>query len=418
MTDMIHSQTTFHPVGQGLFVSGRITGEKSGRALRWVYDCGTKSGGALLSRAIQNELQSESSPIHILTLSHFHEDHYKGLPDLLQQHKVQHVMLPYVPLWDRLLVAFDRDVDPESPEFQIVTDPVGFFAANGDPDITFVRGEEGSAGEATAFNQETQQALQNGDYLSIGPETTRSSLSEQDAADLGVVSPNRTGTMRSGGTFQAINGHWEFVWYISPTAQKPPTNSPTFINHVTKLVTALRAAQGSQARLTAIKAIRKFYEQNGVLGKTNRSQNEISLHMYSGPCQEPPLFGTSVANRMEHSEHCGCRLDMPCCGLQSVGRVLLTGDGSLDDLISIANLKSRLGRNRSDRVGCLQVMHHGAAGYSTADVPKELKPCWSVFSCGEKTHPDSVVYDYYEKHGRLIVNDQAPFVILSRIATP
>ena len=67
----------FHPVGFGLFTSGKIEN------FRFVYDCGTKSTQAFVENAIDSEFQA-GDVIDLLVISHFHKDHISGIKKLLE----------------------------------------------------------------------------------------------------------------------------------------------------------------------------------------------------------------------------------------------------------------------------------------------------------------------------------------------
>ncbi|EBK8264292.1 MBL fold metallo-hydrolase, partial [Salmonella enterica subsp. enterica] len=104
---LLASEVTYHGVGQGLFISGEITSNE--RSFIWVYDCGSssKSGKLLLERKIKNLFKQRNEPIAIdmLVISHFDRDHINGCETLLKTFQVNKVILPYIPLWKRILLA-------------------------------------------------------------------------------------------------------------------------------------------------------------------------------------------------------------------------------------------------------------------------------------------------------------------------
>lgn len=111
---------TTHAVGQGLFYSGRI-GD-----FVFVYDCGSESTEEHLNREINN-LEIPENKIDLLIISHFHRDHINGITRLLARvEKVDHVVMPYLSLEERLLVlaeyAINNDLDDLDDDyiFQVI----------------------------------------------------------------------------------------------------------------------------------------------------------------------------------------------------------------------------------------------------------------------------------------------------------
>ncbi|MEY7638747.1 MBL fold metallo-hydrolase, partial [Klebsiella pneumoniae] len=109
---LLFSEVKYHGVGQGLFISGEITSNE--RSFKWVYDCGSssKSGKLILERKIKNLFRQRNEPIVIdmLVISHFDKDHINGCELLLKKFKVNKVILPYIPLWKRILLGLEQKV--------------------------------------------------------------------------------------------------------------------------------------------------------------------------------------------------------------------------------------------------------------------------------------------------------------------
>lgn len=85
----------FHPVGQGAFYSEKHA--TNGVPLYTVvYDCGTKKDQGWLSTRIANS--SIICP-DLMFLSHFHDDHYKGIKFL----KPKVIILPILKEWDKII---------------------------------------------------------------------------------------------------------------------------------------------------------------------------------------------------------------------------------------------------------------------------------------------------------------------------
>ncbi len=89
----------FHNVGQGLFYSGRLH-TPDNNTFNFVYDCGCTGSKPSLVNAIKNYRRmadiNSSKKIHLLVLSHLHEDHVNGLKELLKNGvQVDTMVIPY-----------------------------------------------------------------------------------------------------------------------------------------------------------------------------------------------------------------------------------------------------------------------------------------------------------------------------------
>ncbi len=149
---------TFHNIGQGLFYTGVVNYKNN--QYSFVFDCGSNT-------LIKDELDKRISKfkekllndtVHLLIISHFHEDHINGLDILLRDTTVKTVVMPYMTLTERLLVActsinrFSRDW-----YFEFLIDPVNFIMDRGKVQqiILIGRGEDNfSDGENLVFPDE------------------------------------------------------------------------------------------------------------------------------------------------------------------------------------------------------------------------------------------------------------------------
>ncbi len=104
----IEMKRTFHPVGQGAFYT-EVFDCPNGDQKVVVYDCGTETGvdsfakwkGIELKDQIvdfANSLKPGNNHIDYLFISHFHDDHISGLPDLINLLTPSCVVIPMLPM--------------------------------------------------------------------------------------------------------------------------------------------------------------------------------------------------------------------------------------------------------------------------------------------------------------------------------
>jgi hypothetical protein len=130
-------------VGQGLFYSGRIG------KLNFLYDCGTqiqksKTKRDRLKRIVDEyfSIMNDREKIHLLIISHFHEDHISGLPYIFENNlMVDTVILPYINPTERLLIAAINDRSDQF-FFSFIADPVNWLINQGVQHIMLLGGSE------------------------------------------------------------------------------------------------------------------------------------------------------------------------------------------------------------------------------------------------------------------------------------
>ena len=89
-----HMRRMFLPVGQGAFYCERFFPYLTDGPINVVYDC-----GAIPKWPVEREIKKlflERETIHAVFISHFHEDHVNGLPNLLKRCLVKRIYYPYL----------------------------------------------------------------------------------------------------------------------------------------------------------------------------------------------------------------------------------------------------------------------------------------------------------------------------------
>ena len=134
-------------------------------------------------------------------------------------------------------------------------------------------------------------------------------------------------------------------------------------------------------RSRGLKLLKRVYDNK--FCSTSTQRNAISRYLYSG------LVSINLKLRSSFSTHTVRWNDT----FDNFGQ-LFTGDGYLNTPAKLKALVDHY-RNRLNRAGVLQVMHHGASRNSRPGDAKALQPAVSIFSSdparGKNPHPHAPV---------------------------
>ena len=409
----------FFPVGQGLFAAGSLHRTLQHQAmLRWVYDCGTISEKQFLNNALDRfaALTAERPYLDLVTLSHFDNDHISGVVQLLGRHRVDMLLLPYMPLWERLAIAFEEATSPDDDLMAFYINPVEYLTGLPEGNIrriVFVppSGEEGPpepAGEPPeGSNTPSDEPL----HIDEGK--------PDDSADAGdlVFAGRRTNTrvafLRSGGGIRKL-GWWEFVPYND---DKPAVFDSKFLQEAAAFRDLLLAGASTAERKKRLQDLKEHYE---AVRRPGEERNDISLFLYSGP-----IYGTwqrtallcswdfRLRNWFGYRRGRSYVYDTTRCS------ILYPGDGFLDTPERLHRLCGYLRAYRVNRIGVMQVMHHGAKRNWHGGVAAAFSPRISVFSSDPKRkphlHPHKPVRKDFRHYGPIQVNQHRALRVLGRL---
>jgi glyoxylase-like metal-dependent hydrolase (beta-lactamase superfamily II) len=396
----------FFPVGQGLFGTGYVkcckpSSSASRETYRWVYDCGSSSRQQLVTNAIADlKCDCKGEKIDLLTLSHFHNDHINGVVDLLNEIGAKTVMLPWAPLWHRLLIGFEQGLRADDPEMLFFVDPVQYFAqeaGDGFEQVLFVLP---SGGDGPPLPTETTRAPEPPGELA-GPGEP---ISHGDLEEAYGHSDNRIRMLRSGNAI-VIQGIWEFIPYNDPTTE--PNDPFGFASKVESYRGALLNGNKGE-RQSALDYLRTLYETTFGRGA---AMNNVSLMLYGGAVG--PWSGQNFCD-CECLYHrligvCGCWKEH-----DTRGAILLTGDGNLKSAEKWGSLEGYLDARRARRVSVFQVAHHGARANWYDGLAAIAAPKTSVFSSdprGSYGHPHAEVLRDFWTFGPIQVDQHSGFSI-------
>lgn len=413
----LYTQYCFYPVGQGLFASGFIAqSRRSGSPFRWVYDCGTSSKQSNLRKAICSleqdlRLESEEGKQHIdlVTISHFDRDHISGLTELLSQFSVDTLLLPYMSLEERLVLAFEQNIDSQQSLIRFFVNPVEYIVGNTGAQIRQIVFVPGSGGQS-APDDEGEIAPPTLD----GPWALNVPVADPDAGDesedlkvMGVSGNTKRVAvhMLKPASTLTLAGFWEFVPYND---SNPKGRLPKALrNQINRGRQQLLSGSSDEIRRSALAGIRASYDRH--FGRTALQRNVISLFLYSGlPRVKMDRIYIESFTGSRHRLWRLWRADQQVANGTPRSSVLYTGDGYLNTKARIDRMTRFLRPRRVGQLSCLQVMHHGAVGNWHSGLAAALSPDVSVFSSDPDHrglgHPHAAVLRDFWPYGPIQVD--------------
>lgn len=344
----------------------------------------------------------EAKPeIEMLVISHFHRDHVSGLPKLLNRIRVKRILLPYVPLWERLVIGFEQNIDPGDPLMLFYLNPVAYLVQisidGGIQEVVFVPpgGAEGPPAD--------ESSLPN--FSDAETQVVFPTMAADWVDDVLVSSDSRTVVAKFDVTRSvAVGRGWEFVPYNDAVSRSPPAD---FRKSVEAARDQLDSAGTREDALQKLKEIYNFVFPG-------RAQNRASLLLYGGPLAKTTYPAGMVAQL-------GLGVFEDYMAFSHRGGVLYTGDADLSKSSELQRLYSYLGTARINKVGVLQVMHHGSRYNSHPGVAESIRPTFSVFCSdpeGMYGHPDAEVLKQFAECRPTLVNRRRGACFRSRALFP
>jgi hypothetical protein len=403
----------FHAVGQGMFASGSIRrmGDDAPH-FNWVYDCGTSSSPKLIDDAIarQERLMNQRKRLDLVTLSHFDHDHISGICRLAGKFEIDTLMLPYMTQEQRLWMALEEDMLPDDNLMGFFVNPTAFLSAIEGPGIRNILyvppgGDKGPPAQPVDPPKEFGPDKEDGAQMEMDYEKEPGG---EDPA-LVATAPIEVRLLRQGGTIR-LQRYWEFVPYNDDVAT-PATSIPEFFREQVRLQRhkLIQGMSGDPERKQALEALIGIYK---MLGTGSEKRNIISLFLHAGPVystwENVSIFDCCQNGIPYRHGHWHFLLAGAVPPSESQSSLLYTGDGYLDNQDRLNRLIGFLGKDRVERVGIIQVMHHGAETNWHEGVAEKFKPLFSVFSSDPNRkkwwHPHAAVLRDFWNYGPLQVD--------------
>lgn len=388
------------PVGQGLFSSGCLFYDS--KQCVWVYDCGTSSSDRHLEEALLNFAREQSrvgaSVIDFAVLSHFDRDHVSGFERLVARHPIRMVLLPYIPLWQRLLIAEEEGVATDERLFRFFVDPAEYLLSLPGQDIgeiVFVPASEPDDG-APSGGAAPFDPVPGG---SEGSDLKAEYAAPPTDQPVGSIERNRPDArvkyLAKGGKLHLP--FWEFVPYNDAGLTRYVDT--VFLAKARPLIERLIGGT-ERGRAGALKTLKALYDRT--FGRSSLRRNQISLFLYSGPLRDTMCAG----QYREWGGSCRSFEFRDRYAQISPGDGLLNTPQRLTAMIQFYGATSRI-----QKTGIFQVMHHGAAASWHPGIGQRLCPETSVF-CSEPTdarylHPHAEVLRDFWSYGPVQVDTKA-----------
>ncbi|VVN40051.1 hypothetical protein PS634_05356 [Pseudomonas fluorescens] len=399
----------FHPVGQGVFSSGMISSDNgSDKTFWWVFDCGThmRRHLPLLDAELNNLATMIGTPsggqrprIDLVFISHFDKDHVNGLLTLLERFQVGRLVLPFIPLYERLLIAFSKKSSTQLLPWQLfITAPSRYIQGKDEIQVDRLTLVPPSGSNGPRYDTDRAPQSWGDDPINIVPPASELPEEISELDNLGSAGI-RIEWLAQGSSLK-LGNVWEFVPYNDRSTVVRAT--PSFTRSAKRLADQLIIATCDATR-TAIKnqIVALYGAQHGTTGP---EKNLISLFVYSGPLlmtkllclallsPRPPLSSFTLRST---------RYRWPPHYPQSTHAVLYTGDGFLKTPEQLSNILNYFGRARIQQPKVLQVMHHGSKSSWHLGVAHALEPEYSIFCAHEHglyRHPHYEVWGDFIFH--------------------
>ena len=398
MTSLIVTQK-FHSVGNGTFKSGSVGRQDTGEIFNWVYDCGSTSM-TTLSRvlgAITQHGWPES--IDMLVLSHFDNDHVNGVEEVLRHCRVKTLVLPFSE-WAQTVreisVMGKKGTSPSTALMQL--NPVKWLESrNFDArveEIVLIKG--GSNTSPISYSEDAPESkLTN--FQQDGDGDVRHFSYNYFSFDSAMSGASGIRILRHDRSIPALNCDFEFVFYNAEkdfaalglieqrNGQWYAKKSGSLLSDAkTDIQNTIMSINLHQPLSTMPagwrKTLKNCYEYH--FGHSGKAKNNISLCMYAAPIRATP---------------CQFHVRNDCCIIPHAKKptvrlaTLCTGDIHLTSSV-ISDIQNHLGTQRWDRIGLVQVPHHGSQHSWELGNAKLLAPAQFVHcASGTKHHPHPLV---------------------------
>lgn len=350
-----------YPVGQGIFSAQII--RVNGEGYVCVYDCGSSTykkeiknnpGANKFTEWVNDLYKKTNGVINLLVISHFDEDHFNGVGELLKKFRIKKIVIPYMSKIDKIIFSSSL--------------PRGIQVVGG----------LGDWSPSNFFAGALAGAL--GDDLGI-----LGSLEGVEIVESTEESPDEYFELNSNAPWEEGQSLlvWEFCHFPLFSGVDDSVKNEYIKNFRDEVYKALNkdvekismhdlnnelsVFKGIYSR--TCKSVKKKYSRIGIKDIFNAS----SVILYSGPARDILKYGRRVINRVSEGRQVvdRYRITNACHeedfryfsksdDFECVGGWLGTGDALLKNPANIHEIKVNLGQMRINRIRVITVPHHGS----------------------------------------------------------
>ncbi len=399
---------TQQPAGQGGFHTGELCIGQT--RLRYIYDCGSTKQDHIDTavNAYANSLPDDKgdSAVDILFISHFDEDHIKGLKTLFGKVEVKSAVIPYIDEFERLyLYAAASSVGKASDEFRLcMSSPYQWLRDNGVKSIVVVGGDDedddddGDGDNYEAFHAPIEPGADRPKILNYreedsipiepGNDIPFSGFSSSKSEPLCCMSHRIPFTVAIG---SAVAADWCFLTYVHPWEEKRKAFKKLIEQRLPKFAHKLNndaiAEMLSDPKYVTI--LTKCYDD--IWGKAKQKKNATTMSLYSGP-RTPSLFSNTIARgKSGNFFHLTFPVDGANIETQQRAGWLLTGDAPIKEKLRLTPFLNHYFCIK-DFVGVLMLPHHGSnANFNQGILGYFNAPIYSMAAGMSEYHPHATV---------------------------
>lgn len=390
----------FHPVGFGLFTSGKIGN------FRFVYDCGS-TRKRVIEQCVIDEFTG-CSELGLLAISHFHKDHISGIQKLLDTvDSIKTIVLPYFTPSERLiyiLSLYTEEIIPEEWLLDFLTDPINYLLSNYNEKIGKIALIKGGGEIFENYSNEKPTGKSINDNLeSLGIDLDNL-LNSQDETIIktneGITSPKVSvkeyGLLKLSSPSKAPI--WQFIFYSYILTQEQKDYFKRIIS------SSLTASVDTSTKSALLDIISKgdFVQNAKRSGISNDDINNTSLLLYHSPILNlPSEYVTRYEIEIIHDLKKVLYIYDSDSFTDKPFGYFYTGDICLKDKLTEINSYYN---SLLDKVFLLQVPHHGSLRNWDNDLSKRnpglIHVVSSRLSNTRRIHPDpEVLYQIMESKG-------------------
>lgn len=345
MREKLICKFKFHNVGQGLFYTGLL--QSNNKKYEIVYDCGSDNRTYRM-KAIRDykTIIKNDDKIDLLIISHLHTDHYNGIKELLKNRGAKIAILPYVPLWERMIIKFISKRNSWSDSF--LDNPSNFLINECNVDEVIMIDNSDPDGEDNPFQPDGFSPNPDSDFDLKKMKFKANSTSDEKLAF-------NTQTADSGGVLITLNRKWFFSFYNNPLTKELRWQFTQTLN-----TSGINLSDSD-----SVVNLLKKYKNNRIAAAYKKvfgvgdELNITSLITIHGPCGKP-YFQCGMTNITD---------ELIIHDIRSPFYQMLTGDFSfplwLDDFY---NKNERL----LNKVAIASIPHHGSINNWNDEVLRKI----------------------------------------------